>query len=278
MGYRGRIAPSPTGFMHLGHASTFLVAQKRAQEANGKLVFRLEDIDRGRCKPEYIDAVYEDLYWAGVRWDEGGGFGGNFGPYVQSERLEYYEYVWRLLYQKGMIYPCDCSRSEILIHAEVAHGEIIFPRELRADAGDIPNVTLPGKMNWRFRVPYERRVHFNDLRSGCHFFEALKDFGDFLVWRRDGWPSYELAVVADDHAMQITEVVRGGDLLISTARQILLYEALCWSYPDFYHCPLVLDKNGNKLSKSNGCEGLKVLREKGLGSCDVKKILENYFF
>ncbi|MDR1818504.1 MAG: tRNA glutamyl-Q synthetase [Puniceicoccales bacterium] len=275
--YRGRLAPTPTGFLHLGHAATFSLAAQRAAAAGGALVMRVEDLDPLRCKPEFAAAALEDLRWLGLRWDEGPDVGGPFAPYTQSERREWFLEVWRRLRDAGAIYPCSRSRRDVALAAlapnEPSTGgaggdapEPLFPPEWRPPAGTGSDVPAPDALdaNWRFRVPDGRRVCFTDGRLGERAFTAGADFGDFVVWRRDNVPAYELAVVADDHAMRITEVVRGEDLLLSTARQLLLYEALGWTPPAWFHAPLVRDAAGRRLAKRDNARSLRSLREQGL--------------
>ncbi len=264
MTYRGRIAPTPTGYLHLGHASTFWVAQQRAHQKGGTLILRDEDLDRDRCRPEFADAMLADLHWFGLDWQEGPDCGGPFAPYRQSERLDLYLAVWQELTARGVIYPSPHSRKDVQQALSAPHdeeGETIFPAEFRPAEGTGQGASDPDHVNWRFRVPDGLEVVFQDGQCGAVRRTAGRDFGDFLVWRKDGFPSYELAVVADDHAMQITEVVRGEDLLTSTARQILLYDALSWTAPDFWHCPLVRDANGVRLAKRNQALSLRGLRE-----------------
>ena len=252
--YRGRIAPTPTGYLHLGHARTFHIAQQRAQENNGTLVFRNEDLDKSRCKKEFIEASIKDLKDCGISWNEGPDIGGPFAPYNQSERHTWHLEVWTKLLETGLIYPCSKSRKDVQNALNAPHGkqqEQIFPLEFRPPKVTAQNYDSPGNTNWRFRVPDFLELSFIDENLGSQTFTSLKDFGDFLVWRKDGFPSYELAVVADDHAMKITEVVRGEDLLLSTARQILIYNALGWNPPTFYHCRLIKDDEGNRLAKRN---------------------------
>ncbi|MEO0949285.1 MAG: glutamate--tRNA ligase family protein, partial [Cyanobacteria bacterium J06641_5] len=247
--YRGRIAPTPSGYLHLGHAQTFWIAHIRALHANGCLVFRMEDLDRARCKPEYRDAALEDLHWLGVRWQEGPDLGGPHSPYTQCDRLDWYRQVWQQLYAAGAIYPSPHSRKDVARALSAPHEgdrEIIFPPALRPQTitpTRNPD-TEPGTVNWRFCVPDGEEIVVNDCRLGPITYRAGVDFGDFIVWRKDGFPSYELAVVADDRAMEITEIVRGEDLLLSAARQLLLYRALDWTAPTFFHCPLVRDDAG----------------------------------
>jgi len=283
--YRGRLAPSPTGLLHLGHARTFWVAQNRAAADGGTLVLRNEDLDRARCKPEFVSAMLEDLHWFGLEWQEGPDCGGLFGPYSQSERRELYITALEKLRHGGFIYPCVCSRQDVLRALQAPHGgedEPIYPGtcrpENRVEGGGSrvktsaiqPLLTSPlaprpfsPSTNWRFRVPDGEVISFEDGHYGPQHFVAGKDFGDFVVWRHDDIPAYQLAVAVDDEAMQITEVVRGEDLLISTARQLLLYRALLLTPPKYYHCFLVTDESGARLAKRHAALSLRRLRASG---------------
>jgi len=261
--YRGRLAPSPTGLLHLGHARTFWIAYRRAVEHDGVLVLRNEDLDPDRSRPEFAAAAVEDLRWLGICWQEGPEIGGPYGPYSQSQRRDFYLKTWRQLREAGAIYPCSCSRKDLLQAAQAPHDaddEPIYPGTCRERTSDAES---PAGINWRFRVPDGETISFDDLRQGRQEFVAGRDFGDFLVWRRDDVPAYQLAVVVDDAAMRITEVVRGVDLLRSTARQILLARALDISLPDYYHCPLVLDENGARLAKRHDALSIRALRSSG---------------
>ena len=280
--YRGRLAPSPTGYLHLGHARTFWMAQQRAQTAGGALVLRNEDLDATRFKLEFVDAMLEDLRWFGFEWQEGPDRGGPFGPYNQSERREVYLGAMQRLLAGGFIYPCSCSRSDVrraLSAPHLGEEEPVYPGtcrgKLTGGAADgafdpSPAMGVSPKRNWRFRVPDGEMVSFNDGRCGPQRFVAGKDFGDFVVWRHDGVPAYQLSVVVDDAAMQITEVVRGADLLISTARQLLLYRALGASAPRFYHCPLMTDQKGIRLAKRHDALSLRRLREAGASAAELR--------
>ncbi|MEM6599011.1 MAG: glutamate--tRNA ligase family protein [Cyanobacteria bacterium P01_C01_bin.69] len=273
MAYRGRLAPTPTGHLHLGHARTFWQAQQRAETFQGTLILRVEDLDRDRCKPHYYNDMIEDLRWLGCRWQEGPDVGGDYGPYRQRDRTSHYQQVWQQLNCKQVIYPSPHSRKDVARAISAPHEgdrEIVFPPSLRPS--EWKTVSAPGEMNWRFRVPDGESITFTDENYGPQSFIAGKDFGDFIVWRRDGYVSYELAVVADDHAMEITEVVRGEDLLLSTAKQILLYRALDWAIPNFYHCPLVRDGTGQRLAKRDGARSVRSLREQGTTPTEIQNI------
>ncbi|HEV2325332.1 MAG TPA: tRNA glutamyl-Q(34) synthetase GluQRS [Terracidiphilus sp.] len=287
-GYRGRLAPSPTGYLHVGHARTFRAASERARVAGGTLVMRMEDLDPDRSRAAYADAALEDLCWLGLRWQEGPDVGGPFAPYEQSRRRAVYLDLWRKLLERGCIYPCRCSRKDLASAAAAPHegmesasrhgaapespdDEPVYPGTCRRFLETIPetlcsaglNLDSPDGINWRFRVPDGEAIEFEDLNLGSQSFIAGHDFGDFVVWRRDGVPSYQLACVADDAAMAITEVVRGADLLKSTARQILLYRALGWKPPAWFHCELVLDEAGRRLAKRHDALSVRALRERG---------------
>jgi glutamyl-tRNA synthetase len=273
--YRGRLAPSPTGYLHLGHARTFWVAWQRARAAAGKLVFRNEDLDYQRCRPEFVGAMYEDLRWLGLDWDEGPDVGGPFAPYSQSERRGFYLEAWRRLRDGGFIYPCTCSRKdlELALSAphEALHGaelpgaddELSYPGTCREKLGTARGYDSPAGVSWRFQVPDGEPISFDDGFFGPQQFVAGRDFADFLLWRRDDIPAYQLAVVVDDEAMQITEVVRGADLLKSTARQLLLIRALGYSTPAYFHCPLLRDEKNVRLAKRHDALSLRALRGQG---------------
>jgi glutamyl/glutaminyl-tRNA synthetase len=262
--YRGRLAPSPTGHLHLGHARTFWVAQERARANGGELILRNEDLDAMRFKLEFVDAMLEDLRWFGFEWNEGPDRGGPFAPYHQSGRMEFYRAALEKLRAGNFIYPCICSRKDIQAATRAPHAndddEPIYPGTCRANhESEIANQ----KFSWRFRVPDGETISFVDANCGGQNFVAGKDFGDFIVWRGDDVPAYQLACVVDDAAMQITEVVRGADLLVSTARQILVCRALGLPSPDFFHCALMLDDTGKRLAKRHDALSLRKLRELG---------------
>jgi glutamyl/glutaminyl-tRNA synthetase len=263
--YRGRLAPSPTGWLHVGHARTFSVAAQRAHEHGGTLVLRNEDLDPQRCRAEFVEAMYEDLRWLGLHWEEGPDCGGAFGPYSQSERRSFYLEAWRHLRDGGWIYPCTCSRRDLLLAATAPNDsddEAIYPGLCRARS-DAIEFAAPGGVNWRFRVPDGETLSFLDLHFGPQSFVAGRDFGDFLVWRRDDVPAYQLAVVVDDAHMKITQVVRGADLLKSTARQILLFRALGSPLPAYDHCALVRDERGERMAKRHDSASIRQLRQRG---------------
>ena len=329
--YRGRLAPSPTGYLHLGHARTFWTAQQRAHARGGALVLRNEDLDGSRCQPAFVAAMLEDLRWFGFQWQEGPDCGGPSGPYAQSERRQFYAAAFAKLRDGGFVYPCTCSRQDVLRALSAPHTgeeEPVYPGTCRPgispkseiqspkSSGDAltsarlipiaegnqrdleipltrPATTrsphpMPGegrgsavrqpatlrsstRINWRFRVPEGETIAFVDGHFGPQQFVAGKDFGDFVVWRHDDIPSYQLAVVVDDAAMGITEVVRGADLLASTARQRLLSLSLGLEPPDFFHCPLLTDAAGVRLAKRHDALSLRALRAAGTTPESLRK-------
>jgi glutamyl-tRNA synthetase len=218
--------------------------------------------------------MLEDLRWLGFHWTEGPDCGGPFAPYSQSERRNLYLKAWRRLRDDGFIYPCTCSRKELAEAASAPNDtddEPIYPGKCRGRS-DARSFEEPRGVNWRFRVPDGEKIRFTDLHAGAQEFIASKDFGDFLVWRRDDVPAYQLAVVVDDAHMQITEVVRGTDLLKSAARQILLFRALGLIVPEYYHCDLVCDQAGVRLAKRHDALSIRHLRESGW---TPQQVLEN---
>jgi glutamyl/glutaminyl-tRNA synthetase len=290
--YRGRIAPSPTGLLHLGHARTFWMAWHRAREAGGKIILRNEDLDPQRSKPEFVQAFMEDLRWLGLDWDEGLDIGGPHAPYDQSLRTQLYREALQRLVDSGFAYPCYCSRKEVQLSARAPHtedeeaiyagtcrpsgkgSELSHANTIEASKPPQPETGNPKpktKRNpsWRFRVLDGEVVRFADGHFGAQEFVAGRDFGDFVIWRPDDVPAYQLAVVVDDALMDITEVVRGADLLVSTARQILLFRALGWESPAFYHCPLMTDDYGVRLAKRNDALSLRAMREQGRVPHDI---------
>jgi len=263
--YRGRLAPSPTGYLHIGHALTFWRAQERAREHSGTLLLRIEDLDRDRCRPEFREALSEDLHWFGLRWSE--------APVLQSERRPFYLQAWKKLRDLGLLYPCSCSRRDVLSAAGAPHAEDeepLYPGTCRPLRLTIPEAADPAGVNWRFRAPEEEALQFLDQCAGPQRSVAGVDFGDFVVWRKDDVPAYQLAVVVDDAVQGITEVVRGADLLRSTFRQLLLYRALQWSPPEFCHVRLVTDSSGKRLAKRDQALSLRSLRAQGVTPDEIR--------
>jgi glutamyl/glutaminyl-tRNA synthetase len=271
--YRGRLAPSPTGFLHLGHARTFWIAAERAQAASGTLVLRNDDLDAIRFRLDFVDAMIEDLRWLGFIWEE---------PMIrQSERRPRYRAALARLHAARLIYPCTRSRRDVLEAAGAPHeggadDEPIYPPEFRPPlSAPLPPLSDTIQVNWRFRVPDGEVLEFNDERQGPQRAVAGRDFGDFLVWRKDDVPSYQLATVVDDAELGITEVVRGADLIKSTFRQLLLFRALGWPAPRFYHAPLMVDDRGERLAKRHDALALRTLRARGTTPESIRRDFEN---
>ncbi|HZQ41672.1 MAG TPA: tRNA glutamyl-Q(34) synthetase GluQRS [Acidobacteriaceae bacterium] len=264
--YVGRLAPSPTGLLHLGHARTFWIAAQRARSANGMLWFRDEDLDPQRSRAEFAEAMREDLRWLGITWD---------AEVRQSERLHLYREAMEQLVRAGFVYACQCSRKDLQQAVQAPHeddDEPVYSGRCRPAATNA-ETKLRAETNYRFRVADEEVVSFVDGEAGPQSFSAgcgnSADFGDFIVWRKDGLPSYQLACVVDDAAMDITEVVRGRDLLRSTARQILLQRALGLPTPGYFHCELMRDESGVRLAKRHDALSLRALRQKGYTPAEV---------
>ena len=267
--YRGRLAPSPTGFLHLGHARTFWIAARRARLAGGTLILRSDDLDAARFRMDFAVAMLEDLRWLGLSWAEGPDVGGPNGPYCQSERRPLYRRALESLHAAGMIYPCARTRRDVIEAAGAPHegggdDEPVYPAAFRPGPGAAP-APLGGVVgvNWRLRVPDGEELAFDDGRLGRQSAVAGRDFGDFPVWRKDDCPSYQLACAVDDAAMGVTEVVRGEDLVRSTFRQMLVTRALGLPTPGYYHCPLMADEAGGRLAKRHDSLSLRALRERG---------------
>ncbi|RUL89795.1 tRNA glutamyl-Q(34) synthetase GluQRS [Tautonia sociabilis] len=262
----GRLAPSPTGGLHVGHSRTFLVAWLMARRAGGRVVFRVEDIDASRVRPGMAEQAMADLRWLGIDWDEGPDVGGPHGPYLQSERFDRFEAALDLLKRAELVYPCTCSRSEIRRAASAPHlGEEgpVYPGTCAERSAGDARLIRDRPFAWRFRAG-EEPVAWDDLFRGRLEMVPSAIEGDFVVGRSDGSPSYQLAVVVDDAAMGVTQVIRGDDLISSTPRQLLLYRALELVPPRFGHVPLVLGPDGRRLAKRDESIKLSTLREGGM--------------
>lgn len=269
--YRGRLAPSPTGHLHLGHARTFWIAAERARAAGGQLLFRNDDLDALRFRLDFVVAMIEDLRWLGFTWQE---------PIIsQSERLPLYRAALARLHAAGQIFPCTRTRRDVLDAIGAPHegaetDEPIYPPQFRpAPGASLPPLADSLDVNWRFRVPDVETLTFDDAALGPQTATAGRDFGDFLVWRKDGVPSYQLSCAVDDADLRITEVVRGADLVKSTFRQLLLIRALGAPAPRYYHAPLMLDATGVRLAKRHDSLSLRTLRERGI---DPRSIIQKF--
>jgi glutamyl-tRNA synthetase len=253
---RGRLAPSPSGRLHLGHARTFVLAWLHVRSRGGQMLLRLEDLDAGRCRPELARELMLDLEWLGLDWD---------GPVVtQSSRLDALRGAAESLLQRGLAYRCFCSRADLRSAASAPQrgvDEQRYPGTCRSRSLSDP--ALAGGYALRFRVP-PGPIDFVDGIAGAQRFDVGAEVGDFIIANRAGIPSYQLAVVVDDAAQGITEVFRGDDLLSSTPRQMLLFEALGLRAPSWFHAPLVLDASGRRLAKRADDSSLSMLREAGV--------------
>jgi glutamyl-tRNA synthetase len=252
----GRLAPSPTGAQHIGNARTYLLAWLSVRSRGGRLILRIEDIDSPRVKAGADKAIMDDLHWLGLDWDE--------GPYYQTRRLPLYQEALAKLQQKELVYPCTCTRSDVeqaasaphLEHEGAAYPGTCAARRVADAAG------LDRAYAWRFR---SSREHLRFRDGFCGQVEAnAASLGDFVVWKSTDTPAYQLAVVVDDGAMGVTEVLRGGDLIPSTPRQLQLYETLGLPPPAFTHVPLVVGPDGRRLAKRHGDTRLSALRAHGV--------------
>ncbi len=265
---RGRFAPTPSGALHVGSARTALASALAAWRDGGRWALRVEDLDVVRSSTRPIEAMYEDLAWLGLAWDEGPGAAEPHAPYRQSARAGLYREALEVLRAKSLVYPCGCSRKEVEAAAQAPHGaEPVYPGTCRGrDPEELAReAAARGRgVAWRFRVDAARgRVTVRDLAAGDFAQDVAREVGDFVVARADGVAAYQLAVVVDDIAMEVTEVVRGDDLLASTPRQVLLYEAFGAPPPRWAHLPLVLGRDGERLAKRLGAMGLAELRARG---------------
>lgn len=264
MPYIGRIAPSPTGLLHLGHARTFWIAHERALAANGTLLLRDEDLDPQRSRGEFSIAMKEDLAWLGITWSS---------ETQQSDRISLYRAALEQLITTGYAYPCTCSRKDLQQSTQAPHedtdDEPIYNNHCRPMSSGLSAMSLE-PCSYRFRIPTDDSITFIDLNAGPQSFTPTVDFGDFLIWRKDGLPSYQLACVVDDADTRITEVVRGRDLLKSTARQILLQRALSLPTPNYFHCNLMRDIDGVRLAKRHDALSIRTMREQGLTPAQLR--------
>jgi glutamyl/glutaminyl-tRNA synthetase len=282
VGYVGRLAPSPTGLLHLGHAATFWTAHERARAAGGVLLLRNEDLDPQRSKHEYVDAMLEEIAWLGIEWKP---------PMLsQSMRMEAYRDAFDRLLAAGAVYPCTCSRRELAQMTQAPHedegiedaavqDEPVYSGRCRPASDNEGAVrSFDANANYRFRVPDGEAVEFEDGNFGQKSYTAGREFGDFLVWRRPlgprepGVPSYQLACVVDDAFSGVTEVVRGADLLRSTARQILLQRALSFAPVTYFHAALLRDEAGVRLAKRHDALAIRALRQRGLAPDEVRSM------
>ena len=269
-----RLAPSPTGALHLGNARTFLVNWLLARQRGWKIILRIEDLDGPRIKAGADRQAIDDLKWLGIDWDE--------GPIYQSMRSATYSAAIAKLLDANFAYPCICSRSEVAQAASAPHpedGTGVYPGTCR---GKFKSLAEAQKVSGRspalrFAVP-DRIIEFTDQFAGPQRFDVAKQLGDFVIAKNDGTPAYQLAVVVDDADMQVTDIVRGDDLLDSTPRQILLYEALGLrnKIPNYYHLPLIVGEDGRRLAKRHGDTRLSYYRNIGVPASRVLALLARW--
>ena len=250
----GRFAPSPSGRMHLGNVWACLLAWLAARSAGGAVVLRLEDLDPGRCRPEYCDQVMRDLEWLGLGWDG--------EPVYQSRRTQAYAQAFQELERQGLVYPCFCTRAQRLA-ASAPHrsdGAVVYDgRCARLTPEQRAELSRTRRPAWRVRAP-EKTITFRDLLQGEYGEDLKRDCGDFILRRSDGVYAYQLAVVVDDAWMGVNQVVRGSDLLSSTPRQLWLQEALGLPHPAYGHVPLLLAPDGRRLAKRDRDQELDALK------------------
>lgn len=286
---RGRFAPTPSGFLHIGNALTALLAWLQMRAVGGQFLLRIEDVDEGRSRQEFARQMVDELRWLGIDWDEGPDVGGPVGPYEQRARTSLYAAAFRELERNGYLYPCFCSRADLAQVAatmNVSFAEPVYPGTCRQLTKAQRSKLLAQKspsMRFSFAASdmgvsdtgasdIGSMVRFLDLVQGSQAVSP-SSLGDFVVRRADGLFAYQLAVVVDDAAMGVTDVLRGADLLISTPRQLALYRALGQAPPTFGHVPLVVDADGNKLSKRNRSITLAYLRQSGIPAERVVGVL-----
>lgn len=265
---RVRFAPSPTGYLHIGGARTAIYNWLYARHSGGKFLLRIEDTDRHRYVPDALNDIMASMRWLGLDWDEGPEAGGDYGPYFQSERLELYKKYAEQLVDRGLAYRCYCTpeRLEALRKSqEEAKTTIGYDRHClnmteaerrRCEASGIRPVI-------RFKIPREGHTKVRDLVRGEMEFEN-STIDDFVLLKSDGYPTYHLANIIDDHLMRISHVMRGDEWLVSTPRHVLLYKAFGWDPPEFAHLPVFLAPGGGKLSKRHGATSVREYRDKGI--------------
>ncbi len=268
-----RYAPSPTGPLHLGNLRTALLAWLQARLYGAKFIMRIEDLDIPRVKAGSAKQIIDDLCWLGLDWDEGPITITARDPYCQSNRTTYYQRALDYLYSRGLVYPCFCSRNDIRQAASAPHGPMpVYPGTCRRRYENMSphnESEIEGrKPAWRFIVNNET-VSFKDMLMGEVRQNLACDVGDFVLRRSDGLFAYQLAVVVDDAAMAVTDVLRGEDLLDSTCRQIALFKALGAPAPRFWHVGLMNDKNGKRMSKRDGSDSVGALRLAGIGAQQI---------
>jgi glutamyl-tRNA synthetase len=275
----GRLAPSPTGALHLGNARTFLCTWLSIRSQGGRLLLRMEDLDHPKVKPGTARQALDDLHWLGLEWDEGPEIGGPHGPYVQSERIPHYEAALTSLRQQGLVYPCTCSRQDVEAAQSAPHASDYGPRypgtcrHRYASYSEACAALPPGRLPaWRFAAG-TAEADFHDGFHGAQVATPDACDGDFVLARHAKGAGYMLAVVVDDASMGVTEVMRGDDLLPATHRQILIQRALGLPQPRYIHLPLVTHSDGRRLAKRHGDTRLATLRADGISPERVLGVL-----
>lgn len=273
---RVRFAPSPTGYLHIGGARTALFNWLFARKMGGKLILRIEDTDTERLKEDSVSQILTSLKWLGINWDEGPEVGGEVGPYYQSERREIYSKYAEVLLEQGKAYYCFCSSEDLeaqrekqraakqpFRYARTCRDMSVEEAKARAAAGEPYSV--------RIKITLEGNVVVHDLIHGDVTFN-MDQFDDFVIVKSNGMPTYNFAVVVDDHLMGMTHVLRAEEHLSNTPKQLLIYEALGWEPPKFGHMPMILAPDRSKLSKRHGATSVEEFRSQGY----VAEAIVNY--
>lgn len=264
---RGRLAPSPTGALHLGNVRSFVLTWLLARKRGGWIELRIEDLDAPRVREGAVEGLLDDLAWLGLDWDA--------GPRYQAGRVEEFRSRLQRLAEAGLAYPCICTRRDIESAASAPHAGDegpIYPGTCRGrfrTVAQAQEASADGRVAWRFAIPEGSVVSWQDRVAGAQSYQVAERLGDFVIWKKDDEPAYQLAVVVDDGLVAINQVVRGDDLLPSAARQILLHEALGQQVPEWWHLPLVLDASGKRMAKRTGDDTLQSLRAAGHSASQV---------
>ena len=264
---RLRFAPSPTGYLHIGSARTAFFNWLYAKKKSGKFILRIEDTDIERHREDTVETILDSLKWLGMDWDEGPDAGGDFGPYRQSERLDIYKNISDKMLDEGTAYMCFCTPEQITENRERALKTDSFykyDRKCLNLSRDeiISKITSGDKFSIRFLVPHEKKLFFNDNVYG-NFEINCSNIEDFIIIRSNGVPTYNFSAAVDDCLMKITHIIRGEDHLSNTPKQLLIYDALGFSHPDFTHLPMILASDGQKLSKRHGSISIETYKKEG---------------
>lgn len=268
----GRLAPSPTGALHLGNARSFLLAWLSIRSQGGKLLLRMEDIDSPRVKPWTAQETIDTLRWLGLDWDAGPEDGGTTGsvPLTQSLRLERYAEVIQSLVESQAVYPCYCTRREIDLAASAPHEQfdVLEGTRYPGTCRERQQSGAMGRFAWRWRLD-DQHVDWRDAFCGQQTGNPYRQLGDFVAAKEDRVPAYQLAVVVDDYDMHVTEVVRGDDLLFSTYRQLAILHHFSWPVPKYFHVPLMVGPDGRRLAKRHGDTRIVALKDLGVSPAAI---------